>query len=76
VKAVVLLLLSALTAAGTDMLAHGGTFTVGPTVGNFLLTFVIAVGVHYGLLKPIGVTGSLGRIADAVPGGIGPSRIL
>jgi hypothetical protein len=75
VKAVVLLLLSALTAAGSDMLAHGGTFTLGPTLGNFVLTFIIAVGMHYGLLKPTGITGSNGAIAKVFPGGLGRARI-
>jgi hypothetical protein len=76
VKAIALLVLSALTATVTDMLSHGGTFVLGPTIGEFILTFVIATGLHYGLLKPIGVTGSSGAIAKVFPGGIGTARLL
>lgn len=41
------------------------------TLGTFVVTVVVAVAAHYGLLKPAGVTGADGKVASAVPGGIG-----
>ena len=38
---------------------------------SFVQVFVLAVTSHFGILKPVGVTGSEGMIAVAVPGGLG-----
>ena len=72
VKAVVLLLLSVLTGWATTLQASGGSFDLKTAVIGVFVAFVTAVASHFGLLKQIGVTGSDGVIARAVPGGIGP----
>lgn len=38
------------------------------SAGSVFLTSILA---HYGLWKPVGITGSTGSIATAVPGGVG-----
>ncbi len=70
-KAVILLLLSAVTGALTSIQNQGGTFVLKDVFLATLFTFLVAVGVHFGLLKPAGITGSEGAIQTAVPGGIG-----
>ena len=54
-----------------DALVHGTTYDVGAAIVAWLTSFIVAVAVHYGLLKPVGVTGSGGLVAAAVPAGIG-----
>ncbi len=71
VKAIVLLALTVVTGALTQIQADGGTFDWKTTVTQTVVAFVIAVGVHYGLLKPIAITGSEGKIQTKVTGGIG-----
>lgn len=71
VKAVLLLGFSVVTTFLTQLLAayNSGTtdFDLGMALITSLVTFVLGVGVHFGLLKPTGVTDSLldsGRTAD------------
>lgn len=73
-KAVTLLLLTALTGFLSELLDALVTalpFELGTAAMTWLMSFVIGVVAHYGLLKPAGVTGSQGVLATKVPGGIG-----
>lgn len=66
-KAVVLLALSAVTAVLTDFLAalNGGTaFDLGATLLTALGTFLIGVGMHFGIWKPTGVAAGLQRVGS------------
>lgn len=71
VKAVVLVVLSVLGGWLVQLQATGGTFAVKDTLVSVFMTLVTAVAAHFGLLKPLNVTGAQGVIARAVPAGIG-----
>ena len=71
-KGVLLAALSAVTGVLTSVQMTGGELDLKVAFTNFIVAFVTAVTVHYGLLKPTGVTGSDGAIAENVPGGAGP----
>jgi small basic protein len=74
VKAVVLALLAALVGFLSellDALVDNTAFNLGAAVMSWVTAFIIAVASHYGLLKPTGLTGSKGAVAQAVPGGLG-----
>lgn len=71
VKAGVLVLLSVIGGALAQIQAAGGRFDLVETLTAVFMTFVTAVGLHFGLLKVVGLTGSGGAIARKVPGGIG-----
>lgn len=71
VKALVLLLLSAVTGTLTSIQASGGTFDLESAITGTVISFITAVGIHFGLLGPTGVTGRDGTIQASVPGGIG-----
>lgn len=72
VKAVLLLLLSAVAGTVTSWQNTNGTFDLKDAVVATLLTFVIAVGSHFGLLKPLEITGSGGAIQRRTAGfGVG-----
>jgi hypothetical protein len=62
VKAVLLLLLSAIAGTATSVQANGGTFDLKDAAVATILTFVIAVGSHFGILKPLSITGTEGAI--------------
>ncbi|TFV90377.1 hypothetical protein [Blastococcus sp. CT_GayMR16] len=73
-KAVTLLFLAALTGLLSELLDALVTalpFDFGTAAANWLMAFIVAVAAHYGLLKPLKMTGSQGAIATAVPGGLG-----
>src|SRR5690348_3521771 len=72
VKAVVLAALSAVAGVVTSVQEANGQFDWKSALSLFIVTFVTATAVHFGLLKPAGVTGTDGAIASAVPGGVGP----
>jgi hypothetical protein len=74
VKALTLLGLAVVSGWAAELADSGGTFVLGRALGQVVVTFVVAVAVHYGFWKPVGLTGSAGVIARAVPGGIGPLR--
>ena len=40
-------------------------------VSAVAMAWITSVATHYGLLKPVGVTGTTGAIQTAIPGGIG-----
>lgn len=70
-KGVLLAALSAVAGVLTTVQANGGQFDWKVALTGFVMTFVTAVAVHYGFLKPVGVTGSDGAIQEAVPAGVG-----
>lgn len=71
VKALTLSFLSLVTATLTQILNSGGSFDWQLTLRDFVVTYVIAVCVHFGLLKPMSLTGAEGRIQSTFTGGIG-----
>lgn len=70
-KSLTLLALSIVTATLTQIQASGGTFDLVETAKATLLSFVVAVATHFGLLKPMSVTGTDGAVQSKVTGGIG-----
>lgn len=64
VKAWTLAALAAVTAVSSQLLAPDG-FVVADVAAGFVRTMVAGVALHYGLLKPTGVTGSDGVVAEA-----------
>jgi len=71
VKALTLLFLSIISGWATELAASGGSFELKSTVINIVVTFGLAVLAHFGLWKPVNITGDAGAIMKAVPGGIG-----
>ncbi len=65
--AVALTGLSVLSGWLTSLQLTGGTFELKPALVSIVMTFVTAVGTHFGLLKPLGVTGTEGRIVGRPP---------
>lgn len=70
-KGLALAALSAAAGVVTSLQLSGGVFEWQTALTSFFITFVTATAVHYGLLKPVGVTGSNGAVANSVPGGLG-----
>lgn len=70
-KAILLLALSAIGGVVSQIVAQGGDFHWKIALISFAQVFLTAVGTHFGLLKPTGITGSQGAIQTSVPGGIG-----
>ena len=62
VKAVLLLFLAAVTGTATQIAAANGVFDLKDAVVATVMSFIIAVGMHFGLLSPTGLTGSEGKI--------------
>ena len=66
-RAVLLLLLSAVSAFATEFLAsmnNGVAFDVGATLLSVLGTFLIGVGMHFGLWKPSGMSDAAKRVGS------------
>ena len=61
-KAVVLMALSAITAAVASIINLGGVFDLAEIVTATIVTFVGSVGVYFGFLKP---TGAAAKVAGA-----------
>lgn len=74
-KAAVLALLSALGGIGNELVSVGGNVVLydwSASVANAVTVFLVGVGLHYGLLKPTGITGSEGVVQNgALAGGVG-----
>lgn len=74
-KAAVLAALSALGGIGNELYSVGGdtaAFDWSASLANAVTVFLIGVGMHYGLLKPIKVTGSDGAVQTGpLEGGLG-----
>lgn len=69
VKAVLLAALSLVTSllvAAGDAIATSATFDLGAALLAALPTFLVAVGMHYGLWKPSGATGVVADVGHAV----------
>jgi hypothetical protein len=62
-KALVLLALSIVSGVLTDVLAQGGDWDLQTALGSAVGQFALAVVAHYGLLKPLNVTGSHSTLA-------------
>jgi hypothetical protein len=76
VKTGVLIVLSVATGVVSQLAANDGTFVLGHMLADAGLALLVAVAAHFGVWKPIGLTGSAGALARIVPGGIGPVRAL
>lgn len=74
-KSAILALLALVTGAVNELIAQDGVgrFELSSALATGVAVFLGAVGLHYGLLKPSGVTGSQGTIQWTVPGGLGDS---
>lgn len=71
VKTLVLVLLTVISTAVQAIVQQDGTFEWRPFLMTATLQFLMSVGLHFGLLKPTGVTGAGGLVAEKVPAGIG-----
>ena len=77
VKALVLLGLAAVTGLLTAWLTAinaGQPFDLLQAGFDTLVAFVIATAAHFGLWRPVNVTGSTGVVQVAVPAGVGGGR--
>jgi hypothetical protein len=63
--------LAVIAGAGQQILAAHGTFVPKTLLLWAAGTFATSVVAHYGLLKPVGLTGSAGTLARTLPGGLG-----
>lgn len=73
VKSMVLLFLTVLTGWLTSLYATGGVFELKAAGVGVAVSFITAVGAHFGLLGPNGlnITGKNGAIQTTIRGGIG-----
>jgi hypothetical protein len=71
VKSLTLLLLAVITGWATSLYATGGVFELKAAAVGIVVSFITAVGSHFGLLAPSGVTGKNGGIAVNLPEGLG-----
>lgn len=79
VKAAILAFLAALLGFCSellDALTSHTAYNLGPALLTWLTSFLIAVAMHFGLWKPVGVTGATGAVATAVPAGVGGKHEL
>lgn len=74
--ALILVFLSVISGWLTSLGASGGEFDLKTAVVGIFVSFITAVGTHYGLLKPAGVTGSDGAIQKALPMGVGATKAI
>ena len=71
-KGTLLVALAAVTALVAPAVQNGTGIEIdGRFLGSFVVTVLVALGAHFGLLKPAGITGEDGKVAQAVPGGLG-----
>lgn len=71
-KAGILVVLSVVSALVTQAIADGTDVKVDRGfLARLVVTLAVAVAAHFGVLKPAGITGSEGKVATAVPGGLG-----
>lgn len=71
IGSLLLLFFSVVSGWLTSLNATGGEFEPKVAIVSIVMSFVTAVGAHYGLLKPMQVTGDNGVVLKAIPGGIG-----
>lgn len=73
-KAIVLALLAAISGVVQELVNAAGVlegFDWDTAASHAVWTFLFAVGLHFGLLKPVGITGKDNVIQNAQPRGIG-----
>jgi hypothetical protein len=75
VKTTALAVLSLLAAAAQTAYSDGGSFDLAGFLGTALAQVILAIAVHFQVLKPLGLTGSAGFIARMLPGGLGGGNI-
>jgi hypothetical protein len=63
--------LSVVAGAAQQVMNAHGTFIPKMLLLWSAATFATSVVAHYGLLKPVGLTGSAGTLARTLPGGLG-----
>lgn len=63
--ALILVALSVIAGWLTSLQSTGGSFEPKAAAVSVIMTFITAVGSHFGLLKPLGVTGTKGVIIRA-----------
>lgn len=73
VKAVVLTVLAGITAVVAPAVQNGSDLALdSKTLGAFVVVMIAAVAAHFGVLKPLGITGQDGAVARKTAGfGIG-----
>lgn len=74
VKTLTLVVLSVIAGIGEQMMSNGGVFRLDAAGFYMIGTLLFAALVHFGVLKPINLTGANGFIARAVPQGLGPDK--
>lgn len=75
VKTLVLVLLTVISTALQQVFDDGGSFEAREFIMTTTYQFIASVALHFGLLKPLAVTGERGIVASSVPAGIGgPSQ--
>lgn len=74
VKTVCLIVLSIIAGFAEQIISNGGVFVFDRAGIYMILTFLVAALVHFGILKPINLTGENGIIARSVPGGLGEEK--
>lgn len=75
VRAVVLLVLAAISSFLTELynaVVAGGAFDVGATLLTVLATFLVGVGVHFGLWSPTGTAAAAKRAGGFIGGSSAP----
>jgi uncharacterized membrane protein len=70
-KALVLVILSVISGLIQQLVLADGRFETEDFLTSAFVQFLMAVGIHYGLTKPLGVTGTNGVVQQSVPGGVG-----
>ncbi len=71
VKTLVLVFLTVIAVALQGVFQDDGLLEVRPFIIQTSLQFLLAVGAHFGLLKPLSVPGAGGVVATSVPAGVG-----
>lgn len=71
VKTLILVALTVLSTSLQHVFDDGGALQWRPFLLTTTLQFLMSVGFHFGLLKPTGITGAAGSVANAVPQGVG-----
>lgn len=71
VKAIVLVALTVIGVLLQGVFDDGGILHTKTFIYQCVFQFLLNVGSHFGLLKPLSVTGSAGLVQSAVPAGIG-----